>query len=443
MNFSKNQLIIVGVVGFIVVVFILGLFGVIPGFKKQASTDPNYPTGPVTMTMWGVGDEYSVYGDAIKAYQQLFPNVKITYVKYDDPDVYEKELVNAFAENRGPDIFMVKNDWVYQHWGKILPANSFPNVSLITPQQVQALFPSVVYSDFVLNNGIYALPLNMDTLALIYNKDVFSADGIIFPPKSWDDLVNDVVTVRQIDQNKKITLSAIALGGANNVNNISDILSVLALQSGSKINNPNGTGVLLGDDFQKVVKFYTQFSDPINPYYTWNESFDNSVSSFASGKTAMILDYYSSLTDIKNRNPYLNYSVASLPQVNPQSASQIANYASYWGLSVSKQTQFAYPAWNFIVYLTTTSQIASTYSQATNKLPALLSLINQGLGGDNDVFLRQALTAKTWQQADPQAIDTAFRGMINDILSGRIDLTSAVKAAEDAINKLYQPVQTQ
>ena len=443
MNFTKNQLIIIGVVGLIVVVFVLGLLGIIPGFKKSASTDPNYPTGPVSLTMWGVGDEYSVYGDTVKAYQQLFPNVKINYVKYDDPNVYENELINAFAENRGPDIFMVKNDWVYQHWGKMLPANSFSNVSLITPQQVQALFPSVVYNDFVLNGGIYALPLNMDTLALIYNKDVFASDGIVFPPTSWDDLVADVTKIRQVDENKKITLSAIALGTAHNVNNLSDILSVLALQSGSKINNPNGTGVLFDSNFQNVVKFYTQFSDPISPYYTWNESFDNSITSFAAGNTAMVLDYYSSLADIKNRNPYSNYGVALLPQISPQFASQVSNYASYWGLAVSKQTKYAYPAWNFIVYLTTTPQISAAYTQATNKLPALLSLINQGLGGDNDVFLRQALTAKTWQQADPQAIESAFEGMISDILSGKIDLQNAVKAAEDSINKMYQPVQTQ
>lgn len=442
MNFTRNQLIIIGVVGLVVVIFILGLFGVIPGFKKSATTDPNYPTGAVSLTMWGVGDEATAFGDTIKAYQQSFPNTKINYVKFDDSKTYESELVNAFAENRGPDIFMVKNSWVYQHMGKMYPANAFTNASLITLQRVQSLFPAVVYNDFVINNGIYALPLNMDTLALIYNKDVFAADGIIYPPKNWDEFVADVAKVRQVDQNKKITLSAIALGGAYNVNNLSDILSVLALQSGNKINNPNG-GVQLDDVFQKVVKFYTQFSDPVNTYYTWNDSFGNSIASFASGKTAMILDYYSSLNDIKNRNPYMNYGVALLPQVNPESASQIANYASYWGLAVSKQTRFAYPSWSFVIYLTTTPQIGATYAQLTNKLPALNSLISQGLGGDNDVFLRQSLTAKTWQQVDPQATESIFEGMINDILSGKLNLQSAVRAAQEAINNLYIPVKTQ
>jgi ABC-type glycerol-3-phosphate transport system substrate-binding protein len=438
MNFSNNQLIIIGVVGIIVVVFVLGMLGIIPGFKKQASIDPNYPTGPVNLTMWGVGDDYSVFGDTIKGYQQLFPNVKIEYVKFDNPFIYKDKLINALAENRGPDIFMIRNDWVYQHWGKIIPANSFGNISPITVQKFRALFPSVVYSDFVLNGGIYALPLNIDTLALIYNKDIFAANGIVFPPKSWQELVDDVKIIRKVDKNKKISLSAIALGGASNVNNLSDILSVLAFQLGSKINKEIDIGVSLDDNFLQAVKFYIQFADPINPYYTWNESFPNSISSFASGETAMIIDYYSSLQEIKNRNPYLNYSVALLPQVNPDSPFLVANYASYWGLTVSKQTRFPYAAWHFVNYLTTTPQIALTYSQTTNKLPALLSLINQGLGGDNDVFLRQALIAKTWQKADSLAIDMIFRQMIKDILSGKMDVSGVVKAAESSINNLYQ-----
>lgn len=216
-------------------------------------------------------------------------------------------------------------------------------------------------------------------------------------------------------------------------------MSVLALQSGSIINNPTNDGVRFDDAFNRTVKFYTQFADPVSPYYTWNESFNNSISSFASGKTAMILDYYNSINDIKNRNAYINLGITALPQVTLSNPAQIANWASYWGLAVSRQTQNPYVAWHFIKYLTTTPSVSSIYLTAANKLPALLSLIQQNLGGDNSVFLKEFLTAKSWYQADPQAIDTTLRGMINDILSGKINTQNAIKAAEETINKLYQP----
>jgi ABC-type glycerol-3-phosphate transport system substrate-binding protein len=433
MNFNRTQIIVLGIIAVVVIVIVLGLLGIIPGIKKQTVTDPNFPTGAVDLKIWGVGDDQSAFGETIKAYEAVYKNVKIDYTKFDDPATYENQLINALAENRGPDIFMVHSSWVFQQWGKMYPALS----SIITPQIVAQLYPSVVLKDFIISGNIFALPLSMDALTLIYNKDVFNSNGIVFPPKTWDEFIADVAKIRQIDQNKKITLSATALGGANNVNNLSDILTVLAMQSGSAINNTSNSGVTFDTPFSQTVKFYTQFADPISPYYTWNESFDNSLASFAAGKTAMILDYYSSLKDIASRNAYLNYGFAALPQVSLDNASQIANRASYWGLAVSRQTSSPYISWHFINFLTTNPTYSSLYLKQSGKLPALNSLIQQGLGGDNDVFLREFLTAKTWYQADAFAIDSIWKGMIGDILSGKINQDGAIRAAEGAINKLY------
>lgn len=438
MNFSQKQIIVLGIIAVVVLIFVLGLLGIIPGFKKENIADPNFPSTKFTMEMWGVGDEYSVYNDIIKAYQQTFPTAKINYTKFDDADTYQKELINALAENRGPDIFMVKNTWAYKHFGKIFPANGLTQTPLITPQEIRSLFPAVVTKDFVINGAIYALPLNMDALALIYNKDVFDSKGIVYPPKTWDEFVSVVSKIKEVDENKKISLAAASFGTAKNINHLKDILSVLMFQSGSIINNPNGEGVSFDDITNRVVKFYTQFSDPVSPYYTWNESFDNSLSTFASRKTSMIFEYYSSLAEIKNRNPYLNYAVADLPQIDLKDSSRVSNASQYWGLTVSKQSQYTYPAWHFIKYLTTTPGVSSIYLEKTTKLPALLSLIQSNLGGDNDVFVRSALTAKSWYQADDDVIEKIFSNMIGDILSGRINLQGAVNAAEEEINNLYK-----
>ena len=63
--------------------------------------------------------------------------------------------------------------------------------------QIQNDFPSVVQSDFTIaptatTTGIYALPLSIDTLAMIYNKDMFDSAGIATPPATWDDFEADI-----------------------------------------------------------------------------------------------------------------------------------------------------------------------------------------------------------------------------------------------------------
>jgi len=69
------------------------------------------------------------------------------------------------------------------------------------------------------------------------------------------------------------------------------------LQAGARMTNEDFTqasfsqnvgGFLPGAD---ALNFYTKFSDPRDEFYTWNESLEYSLDSFARGNTAMIFNY--------------------------------------------------------------------------------------------------------------------------------------------------------
>ncbi|MCX7616198.1 MAG: extracellular solute-binding protein [Patescibacteria group bacterium] len=433
--FDKNQIIILGIGFFIILVIVLGAVGILPIFQKkgQVSGDPDFPTGKVQLTIWGMGDPASAFEGVIQAYKNLYKNVEIRYFKFDDPEAYQKELVNALAERRGPDIFMVHSSWVNENWGKLRPAPA----KVITPQLVSQIYPEVVFKDFVLSNNVYALPLYLDSLALIYNKDIFSAKGVVFPPSDWEEVLDDVLKIRELDESKKISVPAIALGTSININNAPEILTLLMIQSGSPIASSEG-GISFDANAQKAFDFYLQFSDPLNPYYTWNEGLEDSLSAFASGKLAMMIDFYSSLAKIKEKNPFLNFGVAPLPQIKGASFSRQANLADYWGLGVSAQSPNPYVSWHFIKFFVTNPTLYSQYLQTANHLPALKSLINQGLGQENAPFLKGFLIAKTWPKANYPAIREVLKKTISDVLSGKIQRRQALKAAETEINYFYR-----
>lgn len=433
---NKGQIIIIGAGLLIIAIFVLGFMGVIPGFKKSTGNDPNYPTGKIDLTVWGVGDPINAYSNIFKTYQDAHKNVRLSYVNFVSLDEYERELVNAFAEGRGPDIFMIDNTWLPEHVGKMSPAP----ITWLTPQMMAQLYPAVVTSDFVYQGSVYALPLNMDTLELFYNKDIFNAKGVIYPPTTWDDVLTVVPQTRTIGSDKKIQTAAIALGGARNVEYLSDILSALMLQGGSSINTPDGAGVRFDAAAQQALVFYLQFSNPINPSYTWNESFENSRQAFASGKAAMILDYREAEQDISQKNPFLNFDVAALPQLSPDKPALQTTFAHYSGLAVSRQASAAdaYVAWDFLRWMNTTPGVVSLYLDQTKKFPALRSMIKEKLGTDDDVFARGALIAKTWKEANSNEISTIFKNMVSDIISGRVDVQRALRAAEEEITALYR-----
>src|SRR3989344_5817562 len=187
MQFTKSQ-IIFSVVG-VVVAFILVLViqGILPGIR--------YREDVTTLTLWGV-DEPKVWTNTISNFRKENPKLAVSY-KYISEDKYEKELINAMALGEGPDIFMFENNWLLKHGDKLAPAP----VAKITQDGVKTLFPKVVEDDFLANGQVYALPLYVDTLAMVYNRTLFDQGRVVFPPKTWDEVALATSALRIVDNN--------------------------------------------------------------------------------------------------------------------------------------------------------------------------------------------------------------------------------------------------
>lgn len=430
MNLTKPQLVIVAAVGVIIVVFVLIFLGVIPGLQNS-STDPTKIKA--TLNFWGIGDASSAYGGIFSAFKTTYPNVTINYRGFTDEDSYNSTLLNALVSGQGPDIFMVRNADFFKDANKMSPVA--PTQFSIT--QLKQLFPQVVASDFSYQNNVFALPLSVDTLALVYNRNIFDQGAIPLPTswKTWDDFVNTVPKLTKRDGSGQIIQAAAALGTAKNVGNASDILYLLMLQSGvTMTNNQNYQVSFASDQGTQALGFYSQFSSPNSQAYTWNDSMPNSLDAFSQGKAAMIFEYASNLSQIKSRNGFLNFEVAPVPQL--QGAGLSITYPGYWGYTVSRQSQYQALAWNFILAMTTNDSVANTYTEKTQKPPALNSLIYRyqddlSLG----VFAKQALTARSWIELDRGFIDKAVSAMIDSVAGGEVSPRSALQQTQDQINQ--------
>ena len=422
---TRNQLIILGIAGFVVLFFILGLLGIIPIFT---STGPGSQSNvQTTLNVWGI-DDSGAMRNVFDAYSQISPNTVIKYQQF-DPKNYENVLINALATGTGPDVFMFHRSWLPKHGDKIVPAPD----TLFSLYNLRQLFPDVIEKDFVSNQKVYALPLYLDSLALFYNKDIFNAKGIALTPTTWDDFKNIIPALTEFDFSHNIKKSAAAIGGSNqSIANASDILSLLMLQNNPQFVDYVNHKEVFGDQALQALNFYIQFADPTSATYTWSDNFGNSTDAFASGDVAMIFDYAGDIQNLKQKNPYLNFAVSTMPQVD---ANNPVNYADYWGLAVSKQSRSPQTAWSFIISLTTNPQLSSVYLKNTNSTPALRTLINQYLTDPNlNVFAKQALTAKSVYQTDAQSFSQSFSNMIESVLSGKLDPQKALRQAAVEIN---------
>ena len=175
----------------------------------------------ITLHYWRVFDDDDDLDGIIDDYRALHPNVtiKVTKKRFEE---FEEELVQAFAEDRGPDMFSIHNTWIGQYEPLITPMPE--SVSLVyheiqgsLKQEVVAVirendlmslgeldddYAGVVYDDVVRKyqassksrseNRIWALPYSVDTLALFYNEDLLDAAGIAEPPTNWEDFQEHV-----------------------------------------------------------------------------------------------------------------------------------------------------------------------------------------------------------------------------------------------------------
>jgi len=425
MKLSRNQILLISggilLIGAIVFVMLYFVRDKSTNFKGQ-------------LTVWGVFDQESAVRQTLFAdFSTKNPGIKLIYVQK-DPQTYEQDLINAKAAGTGPDVFYFKNTWLPKHGDKLVPVNPafFPVKSLL------ATFPDVVAKDFADSQNVYALPLYVDTLAMFYNKQIFDNAGIALPPQTWEGVAAASKQITRFDQNGRISRSGAALGAsAQSINEATDLLNLIMIQSGSTMLNGEGTRVDFGGAGAKAIGSYTNYANPRSSHYTWDPSQIYSIDAFAEGKVGMIFNYAFQIPQIQAKNPYLNFTVSPMPQF--ANAKKSINYASYFGLAVSNQTKTPDLAWDFVINSTIDPAANGSYLVATNRSPALRSLIDTNIDNpDLGLFVRQSLTATSWPQIDATAVDEAFTHMLDSINTGQLTLDVAIRQAEASINSLVR-----
>ncbi len=420
---TRNQKVILGVGGILVTAIILMLLGIIPGLTSPSTS------GPIKIEMWGVGDRQSAFEEAFSAFSKLHSNVSIRYTEK-KAESYETDLVNALAAGKGPDIIMIQNTWLPKHYDKLAPMPT----TKFSMTDLRNLFPRVIEQDFAPNGTIYGLPLYIDTLALLYNKDIFDNKAIAVTPKTWEEVQAAILKIRVLQKNN-LKLAGAAIGGSQNINSNSDLMSLLMLQTGVEMTDKDFTRATFAGKGLQSLDFYIKFSDPKYKYYTWNNKMPNSLEAFASGQVAMIFNYASNFRVIKEKNPFLRIGVGAMPQ--PANLDSRVDFPNYYGFGVSLGSKNKDISWDFIKFLTTNPSQSAKYLEIAKHSPALRSIINTELGDDEaGIFAKQALTARSWPQIDNKAIDNIFSEMIESSVTGALTKLQALQKAENAVTEL-------
>lgn len=418
----------------------------------SACTSPD--TGSVTpvptsqpentiLIWWNLFEPYENVKPLIDAYTARNPNVTI---QYDQRGVrngvsgYRSELDTVLNDGNPlttPDIFTIHNTWGRAYEDKISKAPT----TIVSADTTGALYP-VVLSDFAYD-GVLALPLYVDALAIIYNKDKLLEGAYTFPSDDWLEFSRMATNLTKYDNSNRMISGGFA-AAEGNTQFAAEMLNVFMIQNGVTMSDQNGVAVFADPankaKSEEALSTYKRFVS--GSTVSWSASMKLDIASFLEKKLAMFAAPSWRLIDIINYNQEynlgLNFGVAPLPQLGSLSDTETKYWASYWGQTVSSDSRNSQIAWDFINFISQPEQLRLLdQTIKENGRPIGIIYPRQNMSGEvlSDQrstellgpYVQAMSRAVTWSMKDGDIMKDEFR----KVLSGQ----ATFEAAQQILNQ--------
>lgn len=413
----------------------------VPLLGGNCNSSPSSTGKNVNLTYWGLWEPKEVFQPLIEAYQQQHPQTKIDYQPREIERYFETVLTHL-KEGMAPDIIRVHNTWVPY----LRPyLSSIPEDVLSISEYEQRFYP--VTKETLFRDGkYYALPLEVDTLGLIYNRSLFTQAGITQPPRTWDEFKVVSKKLTKKDATGNIIQAGAAIGFTTGIEHFNDLLGLLMAQNQVQFQNAQGQLIFhlnlsaQGDNLAAdVLSFYRLFQ---GENQVWNPAWPSAIEAFAQGKVAMIFAPSFRILDILALNPRLPLATAPVPQLT-NNVSQQVNWASYWVEVVAKNSPHQEQAWQFLKFLTERENLKLMFQTASPQYrpfgepyprPDMADELSRN--SYLQPFVQQATNAVSWNFVDGTQ-DRILNDRIKEILQTELNKNLPL---EETLNKMAEQI---
>ncbi len=424
----------------LIVVFLVGALVAVLIFSGYIKVGKDKTAIQGKVTIWGTfnkSDLSQLFNDVSSASNDT---LTVTYVQKDKAN-YQNDLINAFAKDQAPDLFI------------ITPGMIIKNESFIYKIPYESYSENIYRDTFVDgadiylgSDGIIGFPIAIDPMVMYYNKNMFANEGIATIPSYWDELsdLNSRLTKKENDGT--ITKSMIAMGQYSNIANYKDIIATLMIQSGNSMVSRIDTGYqsiiknnplsLQESPILSVFNFFTGFSNPTSDIYSWNKGMPDSFDTFVNDNLAMYLGHASELFKIKDANPNLSFDVKMIPQAKGVADKKTS--ADIYAVVVSKKSTNMTGAFSLASRLSS-GDLASSFTEAVSLVPASRALLSvKPKEPYLDTFFNSAIISRSWIDPDSNGSDLIFNELLDNILSNKLNISDAFTKADDQLNELIK-----
>lgn len=297
--------------------------------------------GPLTVAIWDKNQEPGL----TEILKDFTAETKITaQIQVTPWDQYWTMLEAGATGGSLPDVFWMHSNEItrYSEYGMLLELTDRINDSRILEMDK---FPGDIVNIYNYEGKQYAVPKDIDTIALWYNKTMFDEAGLSYPDSSWtwDDFAEAAKKLTQKDGSR--------YGFANRPSNDQAGWNNLVYDMGGQVITPDKKHS--GFDEEGTIKALTFLTDLIKEGYAppYDVMADNTEEAlFEAGKVAMVTEGSWMLPELCN-NEYVkaNCDIAVLPK-DAASGRRISIYNGL-GWAAAANTKQPDGAWKFIEYM--------------------------------------------------------------------------------------------
>lgn len=373
------------------------------------------------------GPDAPSYQALVKQFNATHPKIHVTMTAEPWATIGQK-LPASWATGQGPDLATPSSDpgsiFTYIKTDSVLPLDSA--VGTGTDRIDSGAFPAPVRSAFTVDGKLYAVPANMATLVLYYNKDMFAAAGITAPPATEQEFMADA---RKLTTGSGSRPSQYGLSLADN--NTIQMWPVLQWMNGGDIVGSDNCAAVNSPASTDALTRWSRLvgQDHISPV---GQSGADADTLFSSKKAAMEINGPWAAAGFRSAG--VNLGIAQVPV---GSAGPVT-LASTVPLMIARTTKHPAQAEEFLAWYT--GRAAQTQFSELSGFPPARTDLGSALAGDPTVaeFAKALPYAKLYLAGQPNAtrIDTdAYVPFIQRIERGS-DVKSAADSAARTIDSL-------
>ena len=156
---------------------------------------------------------------------------------------------------------------------------------------------------------------------------------------------------------------------------------------------------------------------------------------FLSGDLALYFGFGSEYQSLQQKNPNLNFDVASVPQ--GEQATALRTYGEFYAFAIPKASTHVQEAFA-VANVLTTKESVNTLTHLLHMAPVRSDLIAEGDENPyRSVILQSALIARGWLDPGTAKSDDIFMRLIEGVVSNSMRINDAVADAIDRLTLAY------